>query len=65
MLFKREEKASTVSNLSAATKKISGITVKKKKNLRVTGSPRRGHSEAEDLEKRSRPVIDPLVGEGA
>jgi len=31
MLFKREEKASTVSNLSATIKKISGITGKKRK----------------------------------
>ena len=33
--------------------------------LRVIGSPRRGHSDAEGPEKRSRPVADPLVGEGA
>ena len=33
--------------------------------IRVAGSPRRGHSDAEGPEKRSRPVTDPLVGEGA
>lgn len=33
--------------------------------LRVTGSPRRGRSDSEGPKKRSTPVTDPFVGEGA
>ncbi|EEF41216.1 conserved hypothetical protein, partial [Ricinus communis] len=32
--------------------------------LWVTRSPRRGHSDAEGPDKHSRPVTDPLVGDG-
>nr|QLA48187.1 hypothetical protein [Medinilla magnifica] len=41
------------------------ILVQKQNKLRVTGSPRRGHSDTEGPEKQSNPVADLLVGDGA